>query len=305
MLKKLKTVTLLTALFFLGITQSLSEELIIVDEVKFKNIIHGKEKMERYEASGVRYANDRFYVVFDNSSRAARVNTKLTKAKLMGKKRKKEGFEGIAYNPLNNEFYLVEEALKHKGAWNGRLRVTDKAFSPAPKQRWLAYGFESANKGFEGLAFLHRDAKEYLLALCEGNGCKAGPEGEKPGGGTIQLFEKKKKKWKLTGAIRLPDTLRFSDYSGLDISADNTLVVCSQTSSALWIGKLDADKWKTVGSGKVYTFPKDKGGKTLYCNVEGVSWIDSHHLVVVSDAKKKSQPKQCKMKAQSIHLIKF
>ncbi len=305
MLKKLKTVTSLTALLFLGTTQSFSSELKIVHEVKFNKIIDGKEKMEQYEASGVRFADGRFYVVFDNSSRAARVDTKLTRAKLLGKKRKEEGLEGIAYDPLNNMFYLVEEALKHKGAWNGRLRVTDKAFSPASKQRWLEYAFESGNKGFEGLAFLRRDGTDYLLALCEGNGCKAGREGEKPGGGTIQLFEKKKKKWKLTGAIRLPDTLRFSDYSGLDISADNTLVVSSQASSALWIGKLDADKWETVGSGKVYTFPKGKKGQTIYCNVEGVSWIDSHHLVAVSDAKKKSQPKSCKMKEQSIHIVTF
>lgn len=305
MLKKLKTVTLLTALLFVGTTRSVGDELKIVNEVKFNKIIDGKDKMKKYEASGVRYATGRFYVVFDNSSRAARVNTKLTRAKLLGKKGKEEGFEGIAYNPLNNKFYLVEEALKHKGAWNGRLSVTDKAFSPASKQRWLEYGFESGNKGFEGLAFLRRDAKEYLLALCEGNSCKAGREGKKPGGGTIQLFEKKKKKWKLTGAIRLPDTLRFSDYSGLDISADNTLVVSSQTSSALWIGKLDADKWETVGSGRVYTFPKGKKGQTLYCNVEGVSWISKNQLVVVSDAKKKSQPKNCKMKDESMHIVTF
>ena len=305
MLKKLKTVTLLTVLLFLGTTQSFSDELNIVKEVKFKKIIDGKNRLQKYEASGVRYANGRFYVVFDNSSRIARVNTKLNKAKLLGKEHTEVGFEGIACNPLNNEFYLVEESLKHKGRWQGRLSVTDEAFSPASKQRWLAYAFESGNKGFEGLAFLRRNGTDYLLALCEGNGCKAGPEGERPGGGTIQLFEKKKKKWQLTGAIPLPETLRFSDYSGLDISSDNILAVSSQASSALWIGKLDAEKWETVGSGSVYTFPKDKEGRTLYCNVEGVSWIDSHNLVVVSDARKKSQPKRCKMKAQSIHIVKF
>ena len=305
MLKKLKTVTLLTVLLFLGTTQSFSDELNIVKEVKFKKIIDGKNRLQKYEASGVRYANGRFYVVFDNSSWVARVNTKLTRAKLLGKERKKEGFEGIACNPPKKEFYLIEESVKHKGGWNGRLSVTDEAFSPASKQRWLAYAFESGNKGFEGLAFLRRNGTDYLLALCEGNGCKAGPEGERPGGGTIQLFEKKKKKWQLTGAIPLPETLRFSDYSGLDISSDNILAVSSQASSALWIGKLDAEKWETVGSGSVYTFPKDKEGRTLYCNVEGVSWIDSHNLVVVSDARKKSQPKRCKMKAQSIHIVKF
>ncbi|WP_345974906.1 hypothetical protein [Sulfurimonas sp. HSL3-7] len=305
MLKRLKTVILLTALLFLGTAQSLCDELKIVDEVKFKKLIDGKGKMERYEASGVHFANNRFYVVFDNSSRVARVNTKLTKVKLLGKERAEVGFEGITYNPPKNEFYLVEESLKHKGMWQGRLSVTDGGFSPTSKQRWLDYGFESGNKGFEGLAFFRRNGTDYLLALCEGNRCKAGRKGEKPGGGTIQFFVKKKKKWNLTGAIPLPENLRFTDYSGLDISTDNTLAVSSQESSALWIGKLDTDRWKTVGSGKVYYFPKDKKGRTLYCNVEGVSWIDNHHLVVVSDAKKKSQPKRCKMKEQSIHLVKF
>ncbi len=305
MLKKLKTVTLLTALLFLGTAQSFSSELKIVHEVKFKKIIDGKEKMERYEASGVRYTNGKFYVVFDNSSRVARVNTKLTKAKLLGKERKNVGFEGMAYDPVNREFYLVEESLEHKGKWNGRLGVADEEFSLTSKKMWLDYGFESGNKGFEGLAFLHKNNTDYLLALCEGNGCKAGREGGKPGGGRIQVFEKKKKKWKRTAAIHLPETLSFTDYSGLDISADNTLAVSSQESSALWIGKLDTDAWKTVGSGRVYGFPKGRDGETLYCNIEGVSWISKDRLIVVSDAKKKSQPKSCKMKEQSIHIVTF
>ncbi len=302
MLKKLKAVTLITALLLFGTTQSLSDELKIVDEVKFKKIIDKKNEMNRYEASGVSFVNDKFYVVFDNSSQVARVNMKLTKAKLLGKESKKVGFEGMTYNPLKKEFYLVEESLEHKGEWNARLSVTDKDFALKSKKRWLDYAFESDNKGFEGLAFLHKNDTTYLLALCEGNACKAGTEGKEVGGGTIQVFEKKKKTWKRIRSINLPSSLRFTDYSGLDISADNTLAVSSQESSAIWIAKLDTNAWKTVGSGKVYGFPKNKKGDTVYCNVEGVSWIDSQHLVVISDAKKKSQPKRCKKKEQSIHI---
>ena len=179
----------------------------------------------------------------------------------------------------------------------------DEDFTKKSKKKWLDFAFESDNKGFEGLAVVTKNDTTYLLALCEGNDCKAGCEGKEVGGGTIQVFEKKKKKWKLTRSIKLPRTLQFVDYSGLDISADNTLAVTSQESSALWVGKLDINAWKVQDGGTIYTFPKSKKGKITYCNIEGVSWISKDQLVVVSDAKKKSQPKACKKKEQSIHII--
>ena len=305
MLKKLRAVSLLTTLLFFATAQSMSDELVIVNEVKFSNIIDGKKKMNRYEASGVRLLNDKIYVVFDNDSRVARVNMKLTKAKLLGKASAKVGFEGITYDPAANAFYLVEESLRHQGEWHGRLRVMDEELSSRQKRSWLGYAFENGNKGFEGLAFLQKNGTGYLLALCEGNGCRAGRESREGGGGTIQVFEQKKQAWKLVYSISLPKTLAFSDYSGLDISADNTLAVSSQESSAIWIGKLDVNAWKTVGAGKVYTFPTNKKGDTLYCNVEGIAWISKDRLAVVSDAKKKSQPGSCKKKEQSIHIVKF
>ena len=92
MLNGFKTVILITALLFFGATQSLSNELNILNEVKFKKIIDGKSEMDRYEASGVSVVDDRFYVVFDNNSQAVRVNSKLSKAKLLGKERKKVGY---------------------------------------------------------------------------------------------------------------------------------------------------------------------------------------------------------------------
>lgn len=302
MSSKLKTVILAAILFFVT-TQSLGDELTILNEVKFKKIINSKNKMDKYEASGVSFVNGKFYVVFDNNSQVARVNAKLTKAKLLGKERKKIGYEGISHDHVNKEFYLIEESLEHKGDWNARQSVSDETFAVTAKEAWLDFAFESDNKGFEGLTVLTTKGTTYLLALCEGNSCKAGRKGQEPGGGTIQVFEKKKKKWKRTRSIKLPESLRFVDYSGLDISAENIMVVSSQESSALWVAPLDVTTWKVLGNGKVYTFPKNKKGATAYCNVEGVSWIDAHRLVVVSDAKKKSQPNTCQKQEQSIHLL--
>lgn len=300
MLSNLKTVITLTFLYVFGSTQSLSDELTIINEVKLKKVIDSKS---RHEASGVSFLNNKFYVVFDNHRQVARINVKLTKGRLLGEAKKKDGFEGMTYCPDTNELYIVEESLKHDGKWNARLRVMDEEFTQTSKKQWLDYAFESDNKGFEGLASLHHNGTTYLLALCEGNGCKAGKKGKKVGGGTIKVFEKKKKKWKLAHTISLPKTLQFIDYSGLDIRADNALAITSQESSALWIGKLDVENWQVIGDGNVYTFPKSKRGKTTYCNVEGVSWMSDDRLVVVSDARKSSQPKACKKKEQSIHIV--
>ncbi len=302
MSSNLKTVLMLTLLYIFWSTQAQSDELTIINEVKLKKLIDSKN---RHEASGISFLNNKFYVVFDNHRQAARINTKLTKAKLLGKAKKKDGFEGMSYNPVNNTFYVVEESLDHKGDWNARLRVMDTDFVQTSKKQWLNFAFESDNKGFEGLASLHHNGKTYLLALCEGNSCKAGKKGKQVGGGTIQVFEKKKTKWKLAQTIKLPKSLQFIDYSGLDIRADNTLAITSQESSALWIGKLDVEAWQVMDDGKVYTFPKSKKGKTTYCNIEGVSWISKKQLVVVSDAKKNSQPKACKKKEQSIHIVEL
>lgn len=298
--ESLKKLLILTAFLGFGTIQSLSDELTIIDEIKLKKVINSSHT---HEASGVSYLNNHFYIVFDNHRQALRINTKLTKAKLLGKAKKKDGFEGMSYNPVDNTFYVVEESLDHKGDWNARLRVMDTDFMQTSKKQWLDHDFESENKGFEGLSALEHNDISYLLALCEGNDCKAGKKGKRVGGGTIKVFEKKKKRWKLIQTINLPKTLQFVDYSGLDIRTDNTLAITSQESSALWIGKLDIEHWQVIGEGKVYTFAKSKKGKTIYCNIEGVAWINDNQLVVVSDAKKSSQPKACKKKEQSIHVV--
>jgi len=111
--------------------------------------------------------------------------------------------------------------------------------------------------------------------------------------------------WKYIASIRLPPSLRFIDYSGIDINDKNIVAITSQESSAVWTGELDFENWKIEDLGHVYKFPKDKNGNMIYCNIEGVSWITNDRLVVVSDDKtdNNGQPEECHEKEQSIHII--
>ena len=103
-----------------------------------------------------------------------------------------------------------------------------------------------------------------IITVCEGNDCDADEIGEIPGAGRIKVFETKGKKWKYIASIRLPQSLHFMDYSGIDINNKNILAITSQVSSALWTGELDVDNWKIVDHGHVYKFPKDKNGNMIY-----------------------------------------
>jgi hypothetical protein len=47
-----------------------------------------------------------------------------------------------------------------------------------------------------------------------------------------------------------------------------------------------------------------QANRTVYCNVEGVSWVSADTVVVVSDrAKRNGQDERCRAKDQSIHVF--
>ena len=164
-----------------------------------------------------------------------------------------------------------------------------------------------SNKGFEGLAWMKRGGKEYLLALCEGNNCAGGKEGKKPGSGRIHVFEKTTGTWENVASLVIPPGVEFEDYAGLGLSG-NRILVTSQEASSLWIGKLKKNQWVFESEGKVYRFPM-KHGRPRYCNIEGVCEISSENgetlLAVVSDRRKKGKKtKRCSKKDQSIHIFR-
>ena len=143
----------------------------------------------------------------------------------------------------------------------------------------------------------------HLLALCEGNKCRAGALGRKPGGGRIHVLEQTADGWQPSAKLKLPKSVRFEDYASLDV-VEGRVAVVSQMTAALWVGRLRADEWAFEDDGQVYTFPTNARGQTIYCNVEGVAWLSERQVVVVSDrAKPDEQSKKCRHKDQSIHVF--
>jgi hypothetical protein len=282
-------------------------QLVLLEEAKIAEL-RGDPEHRRLEASGVLAEGGRYYVIFDNSPDVARVGglsagaaeTRLIRAE-SGKGRR-IGYEDIAYDPTADRFYVLIEALPHGRAFMAEVEEYDGGFRHLASAR-LDFPLDRANKGLEGLSCLRRAGRTYLLGLCEGNRCQGGAAGRRPGGGRIQLFERGPRHWDHAGTIRLPPALWFEDFSSLSVAGDRVAVV-SQASSALWVGTLAPSSWEVVGDGATYRFPLDRQGNTVYCNVEGVSWVTGDRVVVVSDrAKATTQGRRCRAKDESIHVF--
>jgi hypothetical protein len=171
------------------------------------------------------------------------------------------------------------------------------------ESNWVDFEIKTANKGLEGIAYVHRHGNDYVLGLCEGNWCVGGRKGRTPGGGRIQILQKGSGQWEHMGTINLPSSIPFRDYSSIDVCDDRVAVV-SQASCALWVGRLQASSWDFVDQGRVYDFPRNERRKTVYCNIEGVAWIEPNRIVAVSDRRKVgAQKKRCRAKDQSIHIF--
>lgn len=282
--------------------------LDLVAENKISNLLTGDNIPNRLEASGVFFLNGFFYVIFDNLRQIAKIKKDLDDIKdncLISVEREnfKEAFEDITYSHFQQRFYLVIEALESKKeTYQAKIEEYDRNFNSL-ESKWVDFTFESENKGFEGLECVEKNGNEYLLAMCEGNKCKGGKKGREPGGGRIQVLQKKQKHWKKVATIKLPKSVQFEDYSAISLK-NNRLAVVSQTTAKLWIGTFYDDEWNLVDDGTTYDFPTNEAGEIIYGNVEGISWLSPHQIVVVSDKYKSSkQPIRYQSKDQSIHIF--
>ena len=281
--------------------------LKLVCESKICDLMPCDQLTKRWEASGVLVKDRNYFVVFDDRTEIARFSDNLQPNStngLFGMAHAVCGYEGITYNAAKQRFYLLVESRKQtSGYYQASIVEYDDEFRYL-KDRPVDFTFKSSNKGFEAVAHVRRNNKDYLLALCEGNKCKCGHKGRKPGGGRVQVFEKKRKQWLHSRAIALPTTLPFVDYSGMSI--DNGYVaIVSQVNSMLWVGQFDEVDWTWRNAGQLYEFPRSDNGTIRYGNIEGVSWITRTRIVVVSDRrKKKNQPdKGLSEKDQSVHIF--
>jgi hypothetical protein len=281
--------------------------LKLVSERKICALMPRNQASARWEASGVLAKDRYFFVVFDDRSEIARIADDLEANNangLFGKGHIDGGYEGITYNAYKQRFYLLVEARKHaKGCYKPFIVEYDNGFKFV-RERALDFTFESNNKGFEAVVHVRRNGEDYLLALCEGNKCEGGKKGRQPGGGRVQLFEKKRKQWVHSRTIALPPSLPFIDYSGMSIS-DGRVAIVSQVNSMLWVSQFDEDDWGWRDAGHLYEFPRQENGSIRYGNIEGVAWISPIRIVTVSDKrKKKNQPDRgLSEKDQSIHIF--
>jgi hypothetical protein len=287
----------------------MASTLKLVNERKISDLMPGNERIDRWEASGVLVKDGRYFVVFDDRSEIARVSSDLEPKKsngLFGMAHAASGYEGITYNVDNKRYYLLVEARKSsKGCYQAQVVEYDDEFRYL-KDRALDFTFKSGNKGFEAVAHVRRDDRDYLLALCEGNKCACGARGRKPGGGRVQLFEKNRKAWRHTDTIELPKSVSFVDYSGMSTDHGRVAIV-SQENSMLWVGHFDEAGWTWRDAGQLYEFPRSDDGSILYGNIEGVGWIAPKRVVVVSDRRKKKNQRDKRLaeKDQSIHIFEI
>ena len=282
--------------------------LELVAEDKLSNLLTGDNIPDRLEASGVFFLDGFFYLIFDNLRQIAKIKKDLSDIQenclfTIEREKIKDAFEDISYNYQKQIFYLiVESSEQKKGIYKAKIEEYDRNFNFL-ESNWVDFNLESENKGFEGLEWVEKDGKEYLLAICEGNKCRGGKKGRKPGGGRIQVLKKKENYWKKIQTIKLPKSVKFEDYSAISLE-HNRLAVISQASAKLWIGTFSDDELDFVDEGVVYAFPTNEEGKIIYCNVEGICWLNPNQIVVVSDKCKTSkQPKRCQKKDQSVHIF--
>lgn len=301
--------------------------LELVDEIAIKDLLGGRGK--RFEASGVAVKDGYLHIVFDDRPQLLRMPTDWRSAgeepALLDLKDTMGGYEDIAFDAAGGLWYcLIEAAETGAGMLQPRVDEFDESFAFI-RSSWLDFPVLKGNKGFEGLCTLRHAGEGYLLCLCEGNGCRGGKKGREPGKGRVQVFRRVADTWEHAGTVRLPKTVLFEDYSAID-HWGGALAVLSQASSTLWIGRLRAGTAEQSDSespkgplptsgpddlpyfaedGRVFLFPRDDDGRPLYCSMEGVAWLGDGRVAVVSDRAKKSQPKRCGKKDQSVHIFRL
>ncbi|CAF1407988.1 unnamed protein product [Adineta ricciae] len=297
--------------------------------------------LNRFEASDVVLSPDGHYVyvVFDNIyqigafctplGRLSNCTDQLFSWPNASLNSQDSSFEGIAYEPVNGRYFVVQETVptNAKGIFRSNIFELSIAMNRAqPLQQVdscvVSWTFGSKNKGFEGLEAVYhqRTGQTYLLALCEANKCDH--KSNSTNDGRIVVLEKKRTtdgvcSWEPMGTFDLPSSVRFSDYSAMSIYPSKTkqlptyIAVVSQTNSQLWIGRIDEiDERPYFDVSKlkksvVYDFPRSTETASecqiKYCNVEGVAWQGKNQLVLVSDKAKDDQDIHCIEKDQSIH----
>lgn len=309
-------------------------------ELPFAALFWGDpDGVRKYEASDVILVEEYAYAVCDSSWAIAKFNAQLAHFGADNKpiydldesrseqEDEDSGYEAILHE--NGTFYVIRESVQHEDssyrAIVEELNVQeDQAAYTIKDQCSTEFEFEGSSKGFEGAIALYDTNKELIiLGLCEGNYCSEERKKERGNGRMVAMRKTFLKDgtctWATIRTINIPEHVDFLDYSATTISESGRVGITSQEDSKLWVGQLLGsvvlDSGDTVwdvntiefdaGVGSMYDFPKNDLCQTIYCNIEGIHWINDDMVMAVSD-KMKSKGKQdfqCFEKDQSVHVF--
>jgi hypothetical protein len=239
------------------------------------------------------------------------------------------GFEAIFSD--NSTFYVIRESIRDEN--NTYHAVIEELlldvdidsedasyslFHSCPTE----FEFEGDSKGFEGALPLHdKNGDLIVLGLCEGNHCSESSklQRDKGNGKLVAMKEAALPDgecvWKTIRVINIPSSAYFGDYSSIAMDDDGRVAISSQEESQLWVGFLEGyigdDLWDIdavefkADNYTVYDFPKNDQCETVYCNIEGITWLEDNMILTVSDKMKGNgkQPFQCREKDQTSHVF--
>ncbi len=275
-----------------------------VAEQKLYKLLKGYSSSDEFGASAVHYRNGYFYIACDNMQKIAKIKSTLpvnsNQNSLLSTGTPGSGtsnYEGITYDDHGTpNWYVVAETEPNGSVYQPRIYQFDSAFNYQDRT-WADYNFVYAdrNKAFEGLAWVYRGGDNYLLGMVEGTG-------------KIVVVKKTSVDWTYVTEMTLPGGVTFDDYSDLTLYG-NKIAITSQVDAAIWIGTLSETSWSLSG-GTVYMLPTGNesgvvgaGTLQIYGNIEGISFITDHQIVLVSDMAHADQPTYQQIKDQSVHIF--
>ena len=297
-------------------------------ELPFGSLFRDNKGQKKYEASDVILVDDNAYAVHDSSWAISKFTTQLqpfTDANIqLGDPLRED--EDSGYEALLHEdgvFYVVRESVLHDNATYHAI-IEELVLGADDYELGAVcpceFEFEGDSKGFEGaVAVKDLDNEMVVLGLCEGNHCSESRKNDKGNGKLVAMRKKVLEdgscQWSTIRTIDIPESAFFKDYSAIALNPQGRVVITSQEESQVWFGnlvgknedglwdiaKMEFSAKKTV----VYDFPKNDQCQTIFCNVEGIHWINDEMLMAVSD-KMKSKGKQdfrCFDKDQSVHVF--
>lgn len=313
-----------------------SRTLKLAYELPFASLFKDSNGSRKFEASSVVLSQDHkfAYTICDSSWAIFKFGIQLTpfsdnNSLIEDVDRELDedsGFEALVLH--NDTFYVIRESVDHtaiNGSLEGYHAIIEEVQVLGDTYKTIRkcsaeFEFEGDSKGFEGAAGLtDLDGNFVILGLCEGNHCSESRKDDVGHGRIVAMRQEVSDDgsclWKTIRKIHLPHSASFTDYSDINIAASGKVAVTSQEDSQLWISRLlghqndgrwDIDNLNFDDSYvEIYDFPKDNTCSTVYCNIEGIHWINDDTVIAVSD-KMKGNGKQdfrCFEKDQSVHVF--